>query len=214
MNIRPRDRVALVVVLILALLGAYYMLALRPERQKVSALDRSIAAQRQTLAKEQQDYATGRQAQAALKANAADWAALAVAVPQQSDIPALLRTLEGTAHAVNVHMQTISLAGASSGSGAATPSTPAASSPPTTSSGAATSVPIQLTFAGSYNELNRLVQKLDRLVVVSGGKVRATGPLLGISNVSLSGSPKLTVQLTATIYQLAAPTATATKTGG
>jgi len=78
-----------------------------------------------------------------------------------------------------------------------------------------TSVALSLTFAGGYIALHNLVRRLDGLVVVSGNKVHATGPLLSISSVSLTGSPKLTVQLTATIYQLAAPAAaTAATTGG
>ena len=78
----------------------------------------------------------------------------------------------------------------------------------------ATPVPVQLTFAGGYTALNNLVRRLEGLVTVSGKNVLASGPLLSISNVSLSGSP-LTVQLTASIYQLSAPTSTtSTTTGG
>jgi hypothetical protein len=76
-------------------------------------------------------------------------------------------------------------------------------------------VPLNLTFAGSYTALNHLVGRLDQLVVVAGGKVHATGPLLNISTISLTGSPKLTVQLTATIYQLdAGSTSPTAATGG
>jgi hypothetical protein len=71
-------------------------------------------------------------------------------------------------------------------------------------------VPIQLTFNGGYVALNKLVGKLTGLVAMSGGKVRASGPLLSINSVSLSGSSDLTGNLTATIYQLAAPAGTTT----
>ncbi|MGH2896211.1 MAG: hypothetical protein ACRDPM_23485, partial [Solirubrobacteraceae bacterium] len=70
---------------------------------------------------------------------------------------------------------------------------------------AATPVPIQLTFSGGYVALNKLVRKLTGLVTMSGGKVRASGPLLSINTVNLSGSSKLTGTLSATIYQLASP---------
>ncbi len=211
MTLRPRDRIALGVVLLAALVAGYYLLALKPERQKAAALNAAIASQQQTLAQEQQSYAAGRAAQAALKSDAAEWAALRLAVPAQSDIPALLRTLEKNANAVHVKMQAIQLTGAS-GSSAATPTS---SSSTASSASGATGVPIQLTFAGGYTALNSLVRHLDGLVVVSGGKVHATGPLLSISNVSLSGTPNLTVQLNATIYQLsAASTAAGTTTGG
>jgi Tfp pilus assembly protein PilO len=203
MSLRPRDRIAVAVVLLLAVVAGYYVLALKPEQNKATALNAAIAVQRKTLAQEQQAYAVGRAAQASLQADAGQWAALRLAVPTQSNIPALLRTLERTADAVHVKMQAISLPGATSVAPAA--GTPGAS--------AATPIPVQLTFEGGYTALNSLVRRLDRLVVVSGAAVHATGPLLSISGVSLTGQSGLTVQLTATIYQLAAATA-AVPTGG
>jgi Tfp pilus assembly protein PilO len=200
MTLRQRDRIALGIVLILGLFAGYYLLMLKPERQKVAALDTKITTARQSLTAAEQSYNQGKAAQSTLKSEAAEWAALQLAVPKQPDIPALLRTLEKTADSVHVKMQAITLSSSSSAA-----STPAA---PTASTGA-TSVPVQLTFAGGYRALDSLVHKLDGLVAVSGGKVHASGPLLSISNVALTGAPHLTVQLTASIYQQAAP-ATAT----
>lgn len=200
MTLRQRDRIALGIVLILGLFAGYYLLMLKPERQKVAALDTKITTARQSLTAAEQSYNQGKAAQSTLKSQAAEWAALQLAVPKQPDIPALLRTLEKTADSVHVKMQAITLSSSSSAA-----STPAA---PTASTGA-TSVPVQLTFAGGYRALDSLVHKLDGLVAVSGGKVHASGPLLSISNVALTGAPHLTVQLTASIYQQAAP-ATAT----
>ena len=207
MTLRLRDRVALGAILILALMGAFYLLALKPERQQASTLATSIAGQRDALTTAQSNYAVGHAAQTSIKAGAAEWVAVRKAVPETSDIPALLRVLERKANAVHVHMQAITLSG--SAAAAVGTSTPA----PTT--GGATSVPIQLTFAGGYTALHNLVHHLDGLVAVSGGKVHATGPLLSINSVSLSASPNLTVQITASIYQLsAAPAAAAAIPGG
>jgi hypothetical protein len=212
MKLRPRDRIALGVVLFVVVVAGYYLLALRPEQHKAAALDAAIAVQHQTLTQEQQAYAAGVAAQASLKADAGQWAALRLAVPPQSDIPALLRTLERNADAVHVKMQAIALTGSeSSAPTSSAPTSSATSSGAASTATAATGVPIQLTFAGGYTALNSLVRRLDSLVVVAGGKVHATGPLVSISNVSLTGAPKLTVALTATIYQLTAPPTT---TGG
>jgi Tfp pilus assembly protein PilO len=202
MTVRPRDRVALGVVVLVALVGAYYLLALKPERQKASAVATAIAGQRRTLAEAQENYADGRAAQASLKTHAPEWAALRLAVPDTSDIPALLRTLAHTASAVHAEVQAIVLSDAADGT---------AGTPVPATSGA-TSVPLQLTFAGSYAALNNLVGRLDGLVVVSGSTVHATGPLLSISSVSLTGTANLTAQLTATIYQL--DSASSDATGG
>lgn len=208
MTLRPRDRIAIAAVLFLALLGTYYVLVLKPEQTKASTLVTAIAGQRSALATAQANYAAGKAAQGSIKADAPEWAAVRTAVPSSADIPELLRVLERNADAVHVKMQAITLSGGASSTGAA-PTTPSS-----TGAGAATSVPLSLTFAGGYTDLHNLVARLDGLVVVSGSKVRATGPLLSISNVSLSGAPKLTVQLTATIYQLSAPLATTAATTG
>jgi hypothetical protein len=205
MKLRGRERILVGVVAIVALVGAYYMLALKPERQKVSGLDAQIATARASLTTAQQSYATGKQAQATLKASTEEWAAIHLAVPNQSDIPALLRTLESTADAVHVHMQAITLSGSSSTPAAtttaATPGAPATPAAPTAAP-AATPLPVQLTFAGGYAALDTLVHRLDSLVVVSDGKLHATGPLMSISSVSLTGTHKLTVQISASLYQL------------
>lgn len=205
MTVRPRDRVALIALLFLAVIGAYYMLALKPERQKAAALQASISQQQQTLTQAQQSFNAGRAAASSLKANEAQWAALQLAVPAQSNIPGLLRTLEKTAHSAGVQMQAISLSAASTGSTTSTGSTS------TTGPAGATAVPIQLTFNGGYVALNHLVQRLNALVTLAGGKVHATGPLMSIGTVSLSGAPKLNVQMSASIYQLQTPPTT---TGG
>ena len=207
MTLRKRDRIVLAIVAAAALVGAFYMLALKPERQKASALQTQIATQQQSLASAQQSYNIGRAAQAALKTDGAQWAALKLAVPAQSNIPALLRLLEKSANADHVAMTSLTLAG-STGASASTASTPATG----TAAPSATPVPIQLNFTGGYVALNKLVSKLTGLVAIAHGSVHATGPLLSINSVTLSGSKSLTGNVSATIYQLAG--AAGTTTGG
>lgn len=208
MTLRGRDRIALGVVVVVALIGAFYFFALKPEHQKASSLSSQIATQRLALTAAQQSYATGKAAEASLKSDGGEWAALKLAVPEESNVPALLRTLEKTAARVHVKMQAITLSNPVS--------SPAGAPATTGSSSGATPLPIQLTFSGGYAELNNLVRVLTGLVQVSGGKVQASGPLLSISTVSLSGSPKLSVQLSAAIYQLSAGSSSTsgTTTGG
>ena len=138
MTLRPRDRIALGVVLILALAGAYYLLALKPEQNKASTLASSITAQRQALTTAEANYAAGKAAQASIRSNAPEWAALRKAVPDTSDIPALLRVLERNANAVHVKMQAITLSGSSS-SAAGTTTTPSTATPSTAADGGAAS---------------------------------------------------------------------------
>jgi hypothetical protein len=209
MTLRKRDRIVLAALAAVALLGAFYMLALKPERHQASSLESQIATQRQAVTAAQASYNIGRQAQAELKTEGKKWAALKLAVPEQSNIPALLRTLEKSANAEHVAMQSLSLSSTSGASPAAAPATPTTPGA-TGATSAATPVPIQLTFSGGYIALNKLVRKLTGLVALSGGKVHATGPLLSINSVNLTGASKLTGNITATIYQLAAPAGTTT----
>lgn len=207
MSLRKRDRIVLVIVAAVALVGAFYMVALKPERQTASALQTKITAQQQALVSAQQSYHVGRAAQAALKTDGAQWASLKLAVPAQSNIPALLRLLEKSADADHVAMTSLSLSGSTSAA-------PTTAAPPAggTAAPSATPVPIQLSFKGGYVALNKLVRKLTGLVAVSHGTVHATGPLLSINSVTLTGSSSLTGSVTATIYQLAG--AAGTTTGG
>ncbi len=160
--------------------------------------------------RQQQQTAAGQAAVASLRADAAEWTSIGLAVPAQADIPALLRTLERTANAEHVKMQMISLSGSSS------PTPQSSSTASTSSASGATVVPIQLTFAGGYLALDSLLGRLDDFVTVSGSEVHATGPLVSVSSVSLSGTPNLAAQLNATIYELpasSAATGAATTTG-
>ncbi len=213
MTLRPRDRVVLVAVLFLIVAGAFYMLVLTPERHKVKALNGKIVTQQQALTAAQQQVAAGRAAGAALRAAQAQQASVDVAVPAQLNTPELLRALERAATAAHVQMQSITV-------GAAASSTPQSSGAPggttsTSGAGVPNATQVQLTFAGGYLALEKLVRRLDGFVVLSGNRVHATGPLLSVSSVQISGTPNLVAHLNANIYQrpaASAPTG-ATPTG-
>lgn len=207
MTLTPRDRILLVAIAVVLASFGFYHFALSPARHRAASLEPKIAAARTQLVQAQGKYAAGRAAAGSLHTSAPSFTAAERAVPAEADVPGLLRLLQRGAREAHVSMQSISLSGASA--------TPSSTSTPTTSgatasSSGATEIPVSLTFEGGYQALNRLVARLDRLVTVSGNRVHAAGPLVGISNVSLSGmsGASLTVNLTAVIYQRsAAPTA-------
>jgi hypothetical protein len=210
MKLTHRDRVLLGVAAALALCAAFYVLVIIPQRHEASRLQTQIAAADTTLARAQQRVAEGRAAETALKASQFDWSATQRAVPQIADVPALLKVLAGSARAAHVSMQSISLSGAvtsaASSTGASTPSsTPTSATTP--ASPVATSIPVALTFNGGYQALNRLVDRLDALVATSRRRITSSGPLIGISSITVGprqsgvGASALSIQLTATIYQ-------------
>jgi Tfp pilus assembly protein PilO len=212
MKMTPRDRVLLGVLVVLLACGGFYKFLLTPERHRANALQTKITAAQASLAKAQQRELTGHAAEIALGKDKSDWTAAQRAVPNNANIPALLKLLARSANAANVTMQSIALSGSSTSSAALTT---------TAATGAAgpVSVPVSLTFSGGYQALNRLVNRLDTLVTISHRHLRASGPLVGISAVTVtpqqsssgSGSKSaLSVALTATIYQRSASSAAGT----
>jgi Tfp pilus assembly protein PilO len=221
MKLTARDRVLVGVIAVLALCAAFYMLLITPQRHQASHLQAQIGAARTTLARAQRRELVGSAAEAALKASQVDWSATQRAVPRTADVPALLKLLTRSARAAHVSMQSISLSSSATGTG----STPLAGGT-TSATGAinsvagAVTIPVSLTFNGGYQALNRLVGRLDALVTTSPRTIRSRGPLIGIGNISLAPisssahSSKLSVQLTATIYQRSGASATTTGATG
>lgn len=211
MNLTPRDRVLLVGIAVVLVGFGFFHFGLSPTRSKAASLESQVAAARTSLAQAQRRYEAGRSAAGSLRRTAPSYTAAERAVPRTADIPGLLRILARSARQAHVKMENISLSGAGTAATASTTATPGTA----TSTGGAAEVPVSLTFAGGYQALNRLVGRLDDLVTVSGDHIRAAGPLVGISNVSLSGAQtgsSLTIAITAVVYQHSAVAAAGTST--
>lgn len=212
MTLRPRDRMAIGFMLAVVLVACFYFLLLRPPLQHASSLSGQIRSEQAALLQAQSEYQAGHAAKRSLKAEAANWAALERALPDDAQIPALLRVLQHSVDAARVSLTSVVPGGsASAGAGSTTGS---GSTSAGTAGKSASTVPLALDFTGSYGRLEDLVRRLNNLVVISGQKVRASGPLMSIGSIALSGSgSKLTLNLTATIYQRAAVSTTAATEG-
>jgi Tfp pilus assembly protein PilO len=237
MKLNTRDRALLGVVVILVLCGAYYKLLLTPEQHKASHLQTQITSAQAALASAQQQDLAGRAAEVALRESQPNWDAAQHAIPQVADVPFLLKLLTHTSQSAHVTMQSIALSAAEPGVSTASTSTTGTSTTGTATTGTATTgtsttgasttaagstagtaalasgaltvttIPVALTFTGGYQALNRLVKQLDSLVTVSRSHLHTTGPLVGISNVSVAPTAntadpsQLSIKLTASIYQ-------------
>jgi hypothetical protein len=217
MKMTPRDRVLLGVLVALLLCGGFYKFVLTPEHHRANHLQTQIVAARTSLAAAQQKELTGRAAESVLRKSQADWTAAEKAVPENADVPGLLKLLSRSADATRVVMRSISIGTpTSSTTGGTTNSTGA-----TTGGLSLTTFPVSLVFEGGYQDLNRLVEQLNTFVSVSHRRLRATGPLVGIGSISVAplNNPlhptRLSIQLTANIYQRAAgATAASTEATG
>ncbi|MEN3284609.1 MAG: hypothetical protein V7607_5749 [Solirubrobacteraceae bacterium] len=101
---------------------------------------------------------------------------------------------------------------ASSSSGTASPApatqAAAASLPPGASVGSAgfPTIPFQFTFRGSFSDMERLLDSVQRFVTVDGKDVRVSGRLLTIDGIALQPQifPEVKASITATAYLLPA----------
>jgi Tfp pilus assembly protein PilO len=157
-----RDRLVIVVVLLVAALAGFWFLALAPKRKESADLNAQIATQTQQLTTAQSQAATARQAKARYNDDYAAVAKLGKAVPKSDALPSLVYQLQSVAHSSRIDFTSLKVSSgggqgptpaaaaapaASAASGGANPSasasggsstTPAASAPAATSPAPAT----------------------------------------------------------------------------
>ncbi|HSZ13646.1 MAG TPA: hypothetical protein VK790_06390 [Solirubrobacteraceae bacterium] len=180
-----RDRTVLIVVVLVAVLGAAWMLLVSPERKQASQLGAQVAAAQASLASAEGKEASARAAQSQYAAAYASVVTLGKAVPPSQEVPALIDELSQASNEKQVNFASITAGG---GGGASTPaSAAAASTASTASSGGFTQLPFTFTFEGSYFDLEHLFRQLtDFAVLDSSRQLQVSGRLLTIQDVKLS----------------------------
>jgi hypothetical protein len=207
-----RDRIVVIGIAVLLVLGAAWMLVVSPERKQAATLSAQVSAASAQLASADSQVANARSAQVQYSAAYASIVRLGKAVPPSEEVPALIYQI---AHATNQkHVEFTSITSSGSGSsssaaGSATPA-PAASAAPT----GFTQMPFTFVFNGSFLDLYHLFQQLNRFTVrTASGGLFVSGRLLTIQSVKLApgttGSTKgaqeqLSGNVTATAYVLPA----------
>jgi Tfp pilus assembly protein PilO len=219
-----RDRNILLVIGGLALLAAFWFLAIKPKRAEVQALNGQIATQQQRLATAQATVNSGLAAKAAYPKDYATVAQLGKALPADDDLPSLLYQLDAESHGKHIDFQSIARGTSAAGSGpASTTGTPgaattASSLPPGATVGTAglATLPFSFTFSGSFFDLQKFIQGVQDFVRPEGKGIAVRGRLLTIEGVSLlpssKGLSRLDAKIAATAY-LAPSTTPAATTG-
>jgi hypothetical protein len=204
-----RDRLALVGISTLFVLGIVWLVLVSPERKEASSLSSQITKAHEQLATAESEATTARSAQARYSATYASVVKLGKAVPPSEEVPALIYQLAQATNQKHVEFNSIT----SGGGGAA--ATPAASTP---SGGAAaagapqvfTQMPFTFVFNGSFADLYHLFRQLDRATArTSSGGLQVSGRLLTLQGMqlrpqSLTTPDELTGTITATAYVLPA----------
>jgi len=124
--VTARDRLIIVAVLVVAVLGGVWFVGLAPKRKQAADLQHQIDTANQQLADAQQKAATARQAKARYDKDYADIATLGKAVTKSDALPSLIYQLQSAAHNARIDFRSLKVSGGGGqGPVASTPSTPA-----------------------------------------------------------------------------------------
>jgi Tfp pilus assembly protein PilO len=183
-----RDRMMLIGIALVAVLGALWFMAVSPARKQAEKASGEVASARSQLAQAQNEAAEARAAQTRYHSAYASLASLGQAVPTTPEVPALVFALDKAS--ANHKVQFSSIATGAGGTKATSTSAPSASSATEAQAAPFTQLPFTFTFAGSYQGLIHLLGQLERFTVqVPGGPVEVSGRLLTIQSITLgSGS--------------------------
>jgi hypothetical protein len=210
-----RDRLVLMVVVVLAALGAGWLLVVSPERNKAAKLQNEVTSASSQLSAAASQLANARAAQARYSAAYASVVRLGKAVPPGREVPSLVYELAQASDQKHVDLSSIvyGAAGSSSSGGGSAGSTAAQAS--NASLAGFTQMPFTFVFNGSYDDLYNLFKQLNRFTVhTASGGLEVSGRLLTIQSVKLAplssegkhggASAGLSGTVTATAYVLPA----------
>jgi hypothetical protein len=220
-----RDRIVLMAVFALVVIGGAWMLVVSPERKKAAGLATQVASAHAQLAAAEGTLQNARQAQQQYAASYAAVVSLGKAVPPSDEVPSLIYQLELASNNKRVEFASISTSTSGPGATGAT-STGSAAANAAAAPAAFTPMPFTFIFNGSFFDLEHLFNQVDGFIVHGSGGLQVSGRLLTIQSVKLApkvvgqeakeASSELSGTITATAYVLPATqglTGGATPTG-
>jgi hypothetical protein len=209
-----RDRIVVIGIVALLVLGGAWLLVVSPERKQAAELNTQVGTGSAQLATANSEVASASSAQTQYAAVYASIVSLGKAVPPTQEVSSLIYQIAQASHQKHVEFASIvSGGGPGSSSSASAPAAPAAAA------AGFTAMPFTFTFNGSFLALYHLFQQLDRYTVLSAsGGLQVSGRLLTIQSVKLTplpvaaatqtsskgGSEQLSGVITATAYVLPA----------
>lgn len=229
---KARDRKVIAVVAAVALLAAWWMLAMAPKRAELAKLGDQIAEQ------ETQRDAARAEVQAASRDRAgyaqayADLVRMGKAVPADDASSSLVYQLEAAAQRTGIDFRALRVTDgaaapapsqppqgeakegegkddkAKDGEAAAPAPAPGAAPAPgqAAATGPFTAQPLQFTFDGGFHAMDRFLAAVDRFTRVRDGQIVVRGRLLTIEGIAIQagrkGFPSVKATVTASAYAL------------
>jgi Tfp pilus assembly protein PilO len=187
-----QTKIALVVVAMVVLAGAFWFLLLSPKREKSSELSEQISALTTEVSQAKQQAATALVAKKSFADDYRQLVVLGAAVPAEADTPSLLVQLNGLSDQAKTSFQSISLGGAEGESAAPTAEAAGTSATGLLPLGAGAgpsgfaAMPYTLAFEGGFFDITKFIEGVDGLVTTKpNGEVDAHGRLMTIDGFSL-----------------------------
>ena len=208
-----RDRNVLVGLVMLVLIAAFWFLALSPRRKEAADIRSQVVAAQTQRDQAAQQAAIAKTAAKDHESDQAVIAELGKALPADDDTASLLFQLQDAAGHSHVQLQAIQPTGANgapAGNAAATgPTAPGTTPGPA----GVTALPLTLTFAGTYRDLQGFIHRVQSFTRVSKDRIFVRGRLLSIDGFKLEMSQagqlkRILATINATAY-IATPTAPA-----
>jgi hypothetical protein len=218
--VTQRDRIVVSVLAGLALLAAFWFLALAPKRKTANDLGDKLSTAQQQIDSARSAAAGYRAAKASYRSDYATVARLGKAVPTDDDVPSLVYQLESAAKHTDVDFRAVKLTATASSAGSPPPAPAATGSAPATQSATATlppgasvgsagfpTMPFSFTFKGNFFHLSTFFDRLQRFIVAKRKTLLVSGRLLTVDAISLSSAddfPNMQANVSATAYLLPA----------
>ena len=203
-----RDRLVLIGVIAVAVVGVVWLMFVSPERKKASQAGAAAAAAEAQLQSAHSELATARQAQAKYAASYSTIVKLGKAVPTTEEVPSLINELAQASKQKKVEFASITAGGSSKGVAGSSTSASASAS----AAGGFQQVPFTFIFNGTYSGLEKMLRRLGNFTTrTPSGALVVSGRLLTIQGVTLesialdghtSANPHLTATVSATAYTM------------
>lgn len=188
-----RDRLVIMVIGVVVMLGAAWFLAVSPERKKEKEAAGNVETARSELSTAERQEASAKEITKDYKVALHDEAAMHVAVPGGQAIPQLIDELMASSEKKDVGFESIAVA---TGAGAPTSTSTSKSATPEVDD--MEEVPFTFLFKGGFFELERLIGRLTgytrnvggRTLVVDGRLMTVSAIHLGVEGSETSSSGK------------------------
>lgn len=203
-----RDRMVVIVLGALAVLAVAWMLVVSPEKKKAAEVRAKAQSAQAELSVARTKLSEAQDAQQRYAAAYSSIVSLGQAVPAESEVSSLIYELEHATSKDDVNFEAITSGGAGGSSSSST-----APSATTEASGGFRQLPFTFSFNGTYEQLYKLMGRLQGFTVSKpDGSVTVDGRLLSIGGLTLTsgetsssnGGGKLKATVTATAYILPA----------